>query len=268
MALPLSPTAGIVPWSPYHQIDLISSAGRRSLISAFSDVVRVQHGFEPHELPEIFSAPEDEGENDAVRHMIVLDAGYLARQFMNARIQTFARPISGGDVVAVPPHWWEVDDPLPRMSSGALNFERWADTEAAPSHRIFVDSSSFDEWLAGLTPVGPLTNRQIEEMLDPQVRAARAVAGRAGTSAQSERDSGHESDTGSSISQKLRSGDALLTREEVEAIVRFGRQTIYNKMRDDGFPEPVKFGALSRWKKSEVLVWIEERAARRGPNTI
>ena len=168
----------ITPWSPYLEQALTTSAGRIALVKAFGDLVRVQQGFNPHELPEIFAAPEDEGENDACRHLVTMDAAFLTTQFVRERIATFARPLGGGEVVPIMASMWEIDDPLPRMAIGAVNLEQWANPEAPPTHRIFVDSADFDEWLAGLNSPTRLSNRELEAALDPQLRAARAVAAR------------------------------------------------------------------------------------------
>lgn len=46
-------TEPIEPWSPYGGDDPIVSAGRRTLVSAFSGLIRCQAGFEPHELADV-----------------------------------------------------------------------------------------------------------------------------------------------------------------------------------------------------------------------
>ena len=71
----------ILPWSPYEGRNSIFSHGRKALTAAFADAVRTRAGFEPQELPEIFAAAEDDGENDAARDLVRLDAEHLARTF-------------------------------------------------------------------------------------------------------------------------------------------------------------------------------------------
>ena len=74
---------------------------------------------------EIFEAPEDDGENDAARDLVQLDAEHMARAFAIGKLDTFGPPLGGGEVVTIPTAHWELDDPLPRFATGALNLERW-----------------------------------------------------------------------------------------------------------------------------------------------
>lgn len=254
----------LTPWSAYLEENPIASAGRRSLISAFSDLVRCQAGFQPHELPEIFGAPKDEGENDACRRLVALDAALLTTQFVRGKIATFARPIGGGEAVAILPAHWEIDDPLPRFATGTYNAADWAKSEAHASHRIFVDGASFEEWLAALKPLGILTNRELEEALDPQVRAARAVAARRVRETSAVGSVGQNKLIPPSVSPPDGLGPELLTLAEVCDLIRKGRSSIYAMVAEGQFPEPIKLGSNSRWSKQEVLAWIEEQAARRG----
>lgn len=256
----------IAPWSPYLEAEAIVSSGRRSLISAFGDFVLARREWARYELPGIFAEPEDNGENDACRHMILLDAASLTAQFVLGKIATFSRPIGGGEIVAIPAEHWEIDNPLPRIATGAFNRESWADQEAPLTHRIFVDGPGFEEWLAGLQPLGPLTNREIEEAIDPQLRATRAVAARriAASSPVGEQSGSDQSFALNSSPHEAADGMDLLKRDEVLALVKFGHSSLYNKIRDEGFPEPIKLGAASRWRRREVLMWIEEQAAKRG----
>ncbi|WP_354326512.1 helix-turn-helix transcriptional regulator [Porphyrobacter sp. MBR-155] len=232
------------------------------MAKAFGDLVRVEQGFNPHELPEIFAAPEDEGENDACRHLVTMDAAFLTAQFLRERVATFARPLGGGEVVPIMASMWEIDDPLPRMATGAFNLHDWANHEAPLTHRILVDSADFDDWLAGLDPPGRLSDRDLEAALDPQLRAARAVAARRVKDALEPKGRSIENDAGVSLSQSLSISDELLTRPEVEALVKLGRSSIYAKIRDDGFPDNIMLGGKAVWRKSEVMAWVEEKAAQ------
>ena len=88
--------------------------------------------------------------------------------FAIGKLDTFGRPLGGGEVVTIPMAHWELDDPLPRFATGAFNLKQWWEASAELTHRIFVDTKQFDRWLASLKPLGPLTNRQVEAILDPQ----------------------------------------------------------------------------------------------------
>ncbi|QIQ86381.1 AlpA family transcriptional regulator [Erythrobacter sp.] len=250
------------PWAAYAVQEPIVSAGRCSLIEAFGDLVRCQAGFQPHELPEIFEAPTDEGENDVCRRLVQLDAAFLTKQFVLGKIATFARPIGGGETVAIPPEHWEIDDPLPRFATGTYNAADWANVQAPQSHRIFVDTARFEEWLAGLKPPGPLNDRELDEALDPQLRASQAVAARRVKAVLEPQTKRAEPDAALSLSQSLTAGDELLTLPQVEALIKLKRSSIYAKIESDGFPQNILLGGRAVWKKSAVLAWVEEKAAR------
>ncbi|MBU2341905.1 MAG: AlpA family phage regulatory protein [Alphaproteobacteria bacterium] len=251
----------IIPWSPYEGRTSIVSRGCKTLTAAFADLVQCRTGFPSYELPEIFAADEDEGENDAARDLVRLNAEYATRMFLAGHIDTFARPIAGGESEAVPTDYWELDDPLPRFATGAFNLERWFDARAEPTHRIFVDNWQFDEWLAGLPPLGPLTNRQIEEIVDPQLRARRGVAKRKNADTASA-DAGDKDDV-EVLPMPPGVGPAFLSVEEVSALIGRSRSTIYQDEKNGTFPKLVKLGSSTRWLKTEVVAWIEEQAAKR-----
>lgn len=252
----------ITPWSPYEgRTDLVSS-GRRTLVSAFGDVVRCLAGFPPSELLDIFEAPEDDGENDAARDLVQLDAEHMARAIAIGKLDTFGRPLGGGEVVTIPAAHWELDDPLPRFATGAFNLERWWEASADPTHRIFVDTKQFDRWLVSLQPLGPLTNRQVEAIVDPQKRAARAMANEATINASKQAVLGEDHSQLSPDSPGV--GPVLMTLGDVRDLTRRSSSTIYTDMEKGVFPEPVKLGSSSRWLQSEVLAYISEQATKRG----
>lgn len=230
------------------------------MTSAFADLTQFRTHFLPHELPEIFAAPEDEGENDAARDMVRLSADALATKFVLGHIATYSRPINGGEVTLIDPDLWEIDDPLSRFATGAFNLEHWADTAAPLTHRIFVDGPAFDNWLAGLRPLGVLSARELESVESPQVRARRSVAAsRAGGC-----DATAADDNVSSVPPSPPGvGPELLKIAEVSAMVAQSRSTIYAKMKAGDFPESLKLGGSARWSKYEVITWINEQAAKR-----
>ncbi len=224
--------------------------------------MRCRTGFPPSELPDIFEAPHDGGENDAVRDLVRLDAEHMARAFATGKLDTFGRPLGGGEVVAIPMGHWELDDPLPRFATGALNLERWWETSTEPTHRIFVDAKQFDRWLFSLQPLGPLINRQVEAIVDPQKRAARAMAREVAGNAPSQ--ATLDEDQSQLPSGPPGVGPFLMTLDEVCDLTRRSSTTIYTDMGKGIFPEPIKLGSSSRWLQSEVLAYIAEQAAKRG----
>lgn len=239
------------------------SKGWKSLTAAFADLVQSRAGLPSYELPEIFAAPRDGGENDAARDLVQLNAEHLARMFANGRLATFARPLAGGEVVGVHASRWELDDPLPRFATGAFNLNQWADPDSPQTHRIFVDDAQFDEWLAALMPLGPLTDRQIDAIIDPQLRAAHAIAARKINSVTEVKVKVGESPKAVS-SDPPGVGPVLLTVEEVSQLIGRSVSTIYGDEKKGAFPERLKLGSSSRWRKDEVLGWIEEQSAKRG----
>lgn len=252
-----------MPWTPYNGRVSFHSDRRKALTAAFADLVLCRAGFAFYELPEIFSAPHDEGENDAARDLVRLDAEHLARTFASGRLATFGRPLGGGEVFSIDASLWELDDPLPRFATGALNLNHWADPNTPPTHRIFVDIAQFDEWLAALKPLGPLTARQVEEIVEPQLRAAHAVEARKINSVTKVKLEVGE------LPKALTSdppgvGPVLLTIEEVSQLIGRSVSTIYGDEKKGAFPERLKLGSSSRWRKDEVLGWIEEQSAKRG----
>lgn len=59
--------------------------------------------------------------------------------------------------------------------------------------------------------------------------------------------------------------DRLLRLSEVAARTALGRTTIYRKMREGSFPEPLKIGARAvRWPESEIEAWLAARPRATG----
>ena len=53
--------------------------------------------------------------------------------------------------------------------------------------------------------------------------------------------------------------ERLLTITNVENIVGFRSSSIYLKIQQGTFPRPIKIGAASRWRESEVQAWIQKQ---------
>lgn len=53
----------------------------------------------------------------------------------------------------------------------------------------------------------------------------------------------------------------LMTADEVAAYLNISKRTI-KRMRNDGeFVEPMMFGASARWRRSELISWLNSRQA-------
>lgn len=254
------------PWSIYEGRVGIASVGRITLTAAFANLVACSAGFDPYDLPSIFAAPEDEADNDACRDLVRLDAELLAQVFISGRITTFARPIDGGEVTPILPDLWEIDDPLPRFSTGLFSRTEWARPTATPTHRIFVAADQFDDWLVALRPDRDLSARELAAVGDPIVRAAWRIRRRAGSLEPEPSRSVAEDQPSTVALGAMNAGAApiLLTIKQVSAMVGLGRSTIYARMQQGEFPPSLPLGAAVRWHQSEVMRWIGDQAARRG----
>ena len=59
--------------------------------------------------------------------------------------------------------------------------------------------------------------------------------------------------------------DRLMRRHEVQQRTGLACTTIYRKMREGSFPEPVKVGARAvRWTASEIEKWLSGRPRATG----
>lgn len=55
----------------------------------------------------------------------------------------------------------------------------------------------------------------------------------------------------------------LWDRKSVESVIGLGTTGLYRAIREDGFPKPIRVGGrVSKWRKSEVLEWIDSRPQR------
>ena len=53
--------------------------------------------------------------------------------------------------------------------------------------------------------------------------------------------------------------ERLLSIAEVGTTIGFKSSSIYLKIQQGTFPAPVKIGAASRWRESEVQAWIQKQ---------
>ena len=59
--------------------------------------------------------------------------------------------------------------------------------------------------------------------------------------------------------------DRLLNRAEVEARTALSRSSLYRKMRNGSFPEPLRVSVRAvRWSSAEIEAWIESRPRATG----
>jgi predicted DNA-binding transcriptional regulator AlpA len=58
--------------------------------------------------------------------------------------------------------------------------------------------------------------------------------------------------------------DDLLTVKQLLDRLQVCKQTVFNWIRDRGFPQPVKIGHMRYWKSSEVTAYLEGQLGGRG----
>ena len=58
---------------------------------------------------------------------------------------------------------------------------------------------------------------------------------------------------------QLPATERLLPLPEVESRTGFRSSFLYALMKSNRFPKPVKIGAASRWRESQVQEWIREQ---------
>jgi prophage regulatory protein len=59
--------------------------------------------------------------------------------------------------------------------------------------------------------------------------------------------------------QVVKSSERLINLDEVEIQVGFKSSFIYSRIQKGQFPAPIKIGASSRWRESEIQAWIEKQ---------
>lgn len=54
----------------------------------------------------------------------------------------------------------------------------------------------------------------------------------------------------------------LLSIEDLQELMRLSRSKIYQLIREDDFPSPVKIGVASRWRRQKVRSWLDAAEAK------
>ena len=53
--------------------------------------------------------------------------------------------------------------------------------------------------------------------------------------------------------------DQLIDMAFITSLLQMADKWIYKLIKDGSFPKPIKLGRSSRWRKSEVESWLQER---------
>ncbi len=242
-----------IPWCVYEYRPFAASEGRIPLELAFGQLLLSRTGTVPRELPQIFSAPVDEGENDLARDLVRLQAEIITEAFVNGDLPAFARPVGGGSLTPLPRHTWEIDDPLDRYAFAALNLEQWDNVDAEPTHRIFVHAEAFYDWAKQLQSPETLSKYQIDRIGDPlstsKTKMDFVVQNDASLNENIEEDHSHPNDPPGV-------GPKLIPEKEVLKRVGIGRSTIRTRMESGKFPKKIKVGERAFWDDREIDKWI------------
>lgn len=49
----------------------------------------------------------------------------------------------------------------------------------------------------------------------------------------------------------------LLTVEQVAQLTTLGVRTVWSLVSEGSFPRPVKIGRATRWRRSQVMAWVD-----------
>lgn len=87
---------------------------------------------------------------DNARMALPVVARAIAELAFDADIETYARPLNGGEMVPLLPSLWAVDDPLPRIAACGIRLDDPFNPNAAPDHRLFVAETGLGTAIATL----------------------------------------------------------------------------------------------------------------------
>lgn len=220
-------------WSMYDMARRPTSAGRILLADVLEEVMSETCGLREGGIAEAFAASDEIARDE--RASIRSFATFVGGLIQDGELSTWVRPFGGGELVTFPASKWEIDDFEGRFASSAVDPARWAEPNASPTHWIFVSRASLDAWW------DTWNNGQPEDLGPPLLPIAVESLS-----------SGTVSDRPGNLS--------FLKVSEVEARTGMSRSTIYEKIRSEDFPEPVRLSArMSRWLDGEVDAWLRKK---------
>lgn len=155
----------------------------------------------------------------------------------------------------------EIDEPLPRFSTGAIDPDQWEKIDAVPTHRIFVDAEQFLKWMRGLQRPDETTEEQLEKIFDPSYvtpkQSASIVTGEVPSNGRNMfAGADAKAVTGATPPDV---GPRLLSIAQVIDKVGVKKSTIYNRVKVKTFPEWLVIGGRSLWREDEIDQWIADQ---------
>lgn len=244
----------IEPWRTYEEIQPVSATGI-SLVDAFGEMVLERWDIHSTELREALQAEASEGELPAIA-AILQCALILQEAAVHGRLTTFARPLNGGLPVTLDPVHWEIDDPLPRISTGLMNLSDWTNPRSEPTHRIFVNRNDFRDLMGWF-----ITDDEKSAVpTTPKAAAAQRKALVEPPHTRQETSSASYADAALPVGIPPLREDKILRRREVIAMCGISRSTIDNYMKAGTFPNSVDLGPNAvGWYHSDIATWMEAR---------
>lgn len=229
-------------WVAHRWIEPPRSRNRILLATAISQLCGGEWGVSGDEVSAAGMAPEtDPALADRMRSACNL----IGRLLFEGRVQSWARPIGGGDPVELPASAWELDDFAHRMSTSAIDPTRPFEVEAEPTHWIFLSEPDWEEALARLWG-HPQSVETAREARNSRVRVEVALAT---SEPQSETLDEHAAPDG-----------RLLRLPEVLHRTGLSRATLYRRIAANEFPEGLSLGGnVTAWAETEVEAWIGSR---------
>ncbi len=216
--------------SPYLIDEPPTSTGRALLARAFAHWCVLHHGYAPEEVAAALGGDAEVGRS--VLQNVRFGARLLGELIAAERLNTFARPFGAGRPERIPAGDWELDDFTDRFARSAMNPKRPFDSDAEPTHWIFVDLEGF--------------NTLVEEScadLQPVERAARIIRRIAP-------EEHLPPATGTSSDDHVR-------LPEVMRRTGMSRSTIYRRIEQGRFPSQIDMdGNISAWREGEIACWL------------
>lgn len=223
-------------WSAYRVESFPHSDGRALLGEALATYTMLQDGIGPMDIAKAF-APGGDAQD---RQIVLMAVDIIGRALLTGRFTTYARPIGGGEPVRLDPGVWELDDFTHRFATCGIDPRRPFDLDSPATHRIFIDRADieaiYDVCCSDIPQPTPARASRNQKTIpdDAGLNSGVMVVGDPAT-------------------------DRLLRLPEVEGMVGMKRSTIYSRIADGRFPEPVKNGSrIAAWRESDVRAWLEK----------
>ena len=142
---------------------------------------------------------------------------------------------------------WELDDGLPRFATGAINLEHWTNTDAEPTHHIFVDKEQFEKLLMSLPADDDLSEYRLQGLADLRFSLMHQQQNEQSAPSQlSDSDSAAEPSPAPDLQDRLIGLESVIERCGVK------KNKIYELIEIDQFPKQASVGKLSLWSEREV----------------